>query len=157
MRYRPSTRLQLDSTVVDSTFDISAAANVLVQNVDGLTSAAVKNATVGACEDTSNYCLATSCTDAAIGIECKCMFKGEEAMFPTDCMQVRRDRRSFASSDTPLNRVDFTRRQSAVIKVPLPSTQTLTYIIAKPDNETAELMLANVRLSARNTVAHTMI
>ena len=65
-------------------------------------------------------------------------------------------RRSFASSDTPLNR-DFTLRQSAVIKVPLPSTQTLTYIIAKPDNETAELMLANVRLSARNTVAHTMI
>ena len=30
-----------------------------------------------------------------------------------------------------------------MIKVPLPSTQTLTYIISKPYNETAELMLAN--------------
>jgi hypothetical protein len=76
------------------------------------------------------------------------MCKGKEAMFPTDCMQVKRDNWSFASSDTPLNRVDFTLRQSAVIKVPLPSTQTLTYLISKPHNETAELMLANVRLSA---------
>ena len=46
-----------------------------------------------------------------------------------------------------LKRVIFARRQSAVIKVPLPSTQTLTYIIQKPNNETAELMLANVRAS----------
>jgi hypothetical protein len=53
--------LQLDSVIVDATFDIYSTANVLVQNVDGLTSTAVKNATVGACEDTPNYCLASSC------------------------------------------------------------------------------------------------
>ena len=92
--------MQLDSIVVDDTFDIYSATNVLVQNAVGLTSTAAKNATVGACEDTSNYCLANSCADATVGIECKCMFKGEEAMFPTDCMQVGcADEKSFASSD----------------------------------------------------------
>jgi hypothetical protein len=34
--------------------------------------------------------------------------------------------------------------QSAVIAVPIPSTRTLTYIIPKPLNESAELLLANV-------------
>ena len=36
-------------------------------------------------------------------------------------------------------------RQSAVIDVPVPSTRTLTYLIAKSANESAELVLANVR------------
>ena len=58
---------------------------------------------------------------------------------------------------TSLNVSPSARRQSAVIKVPLPSTQKLTYIISKPYNETAELMLANVRLSVRKAVAHTML
>ena len=79
---------QLDSVIVDETVSIFSTANVLVQNVDGLTSTATKNATVAACADTSSFCLADSCADATVGIECKCMFKGKVAVFPTDCMQV---------------------------------------------------------------------
>jgi hypothetical protein len=89
--------LQLDSIIVDATFDIYSTANVLVQNVDGLTSTATKNATVAACEDTPTFCLADSCTNKIIGgIECKCMFKGEQINFPTDCMQVKYAERSHA-------------------------------------------------------------
>ena len=143
-----STRLQLDSVIVDETVNIYSRGDVLIQNCVGFGSAATKNATVGACEDTSSYCLSDSCADATVGIECKCMFKGEEVLFPTDCMQVGYAEQSFEFSDKSLNASPSTRRQSAVIKVPVPSTQTLTYLIQKPDNETAELMLANVRLSA---------
>ena len=102
-----STRLQLDSVIVDETVDIYSRGDVLIQNCVGFGSAATKNATVGACEDTSSYCLSDSCADATVGIECKCMFKGEEVLFPTDCMQVGYAEQSFEFSDKISKRVAF--------------------------------------------------
>ena len=114
--------IQLNTVDVEGEFDISSSSKILVQNCEGLISTAADNATVASCASTSDYCLGESCSDTTIGIECICEYKGEQTAFPTDCMQ------------------------SAVIGVPLPSTHTLTYIIPKPWNETAELMLANVRV-----------
>ena len=79
--------VQLDSNIVDSTFDICSYSNVLVQNVVGLTDDAVKNASVATCDDTSDYCLADSCIDASVGIDCICDIDGVSNPFPTDCMQ----------------------------------------------------------------------
>ena len=112
--------VQLDSVVVDQTVNIFSNSSTLLQNCDGFGSASVKKATFASCASTSEFCVPTSCLDTSAGIDCICEYKGVEVPFPTDCMQ------------------------SAVIAVPIPSTRTLTYLIPKPLNESAELLLANV-------------
>ena len=63
---------------------------MLIQNTEGLTTVAVKNATVATCGSTSDYCLAESCSDVTVGIDCICeVASGEQVAFPTDCMQAR--------------------------------------------------------------------
>ena len=113
---------QMDSVVVDDTVTVfSNGTKILLQNCEGFSSTALAKAEVATCASTADYCLRESCVDTATGIDCVCEVDGIETPFPTDCMQ------------------------SAVIKVLLPSTLTLTYIINKPFNESAELLLANVR------------
>jgi hypothetical protein len=114
--------VQIDSVVVDDTVSIySNGTKVLLQNCEGFTSTAVAKAEIATCASTADYCLRDSCVDSTVGIDCLCVVDGVQTLFPTDCMQ------------------------SAEIKVILPSTHTLTYIIQKPLNETAELLLSNVR------------
>ena len=111
---------------------------------------AVKNATVGTCESTSDFCLAESCSDTTVGIDCICEVAGEQVAFPTDCMQViligacavNTGRRR--PSDVVLNHRPPLPPQSAVLEVPVPSKNVLTYIVPKPRNETNEFILANV-------------
>ena len=83
----PDFSLQLDTVDVDGTVDIFSHSKVLVQNCKGLNSTAVRNASVGTCQSTTDHCLAESCTDARIGIECFCDIDGVPNPFPTDCMQ----------------------------------------------------------------------
>ena len=113
--------LQLDSVTVDETVDIYSKSDAVIQNCAGFGNASAENASIALCAVTQDYCLPEACTDVLVGTDCICDVKGVQMDFPVDCMQ------------------------SAVIAVPVPSTQTLTYIIRKPYNETAELMLANVR------------
>ena len=116
--------VQFDTVTVDESVNIFSNSSVLLQNCDGFSSASVKKADIATCESTSDFCIPSSCMDvtSAAGIHCICTAGGVEVPFPTDCMQ------------------------SAVIAVPLPSTRTLTYLINKPFNESAELLLANVRM-----------
>ena len=69
--------VQLDTVTVDSTFHILSHGAVLVQNCDGLSSTMVKNASIGTCGSTADYCIPESCTDSqAVGIECSCFVDG---------------------------------------------------------------------------------
>ena len=68
--------VQLDTITVDSTFDIISRGAVLVQNCHGLSSTAVKNASIGTCGSTSDFCIPESCADEAVGIECMCFVDG---------------------------------------------------------------------------------
>jgi hypothetical protein len=68
--------VQLDTVTVDSTFDLLSHGAVLVQNCDGLSSTAVKNASIGTCGSTADYCIPESCTDQAVGIQCSCFVDG---------------------------------------------------------------------------------
>ena len=113
--------LQLDTVVVDESVNIFSNNSVLLQNCDGFAQETVKKADIATCVSTTDFCIPSSCMDSTAGINCICEVAGEQVPFPTTCMQ------------------------SAVIAVPLPSTRTLTYIIQKPFNESAELLLANVR------------
>ena len=122
--------VQLDTVDVDETIDLFSTAKVLVQNCDGLETAAAKNGTVASCESTGDYCLRDSCIDNSVGIQCICMVNGQQQLFPPDCMQ------------------------SAVIDIPVPSTKTLTYLVEKPFNSTAELVLAN---TGEASMAWTMV
>ena len=118
--------VQLDTNVFDDTFDIYSTGKVLVQNCKGLDDlAAAKNASVATCDSTSAYCLDESCLDASIGIDCICEYNGVEVPFPSDCMR------------------------SAVLAVPVPSLHTLTNLVRKPQNETSEFVIANVRARLR--------
>ena len=92
---------------------------ILVQNCDGLKMADVVNVTVGTCADTGAFCLPTSCSDALIGIACYCVVDGVSTIFPTDCMD------------------------SAVLELTVPSKRTHTFVIEKPANSTAELVMSN--------------
>ena len=83
----PEFALQLDTVVVDGSVDVFSHGKVLVQNCQGLNSTAVQNASVGTCESTTDYCLAESCADDRVGIECICEIDGVPNPFPTDCMQ----------------------------------------------------------------------
>ena len=121
---------------------------MLVQNTEGLAPAAIKNATVATCESTLDFCLAESCSDSTVGIDCICeVAGGKQVAFPTDCMQARALSRGVSGlllhAESLYRRP--TPRQSAVMEVPVPSTSVLTYIVPKPHNETSEFVLANVR------------
>ena len=83
----PDFALQLDTVIVDGSVGIFSLGKVLVQNCQGLNSTAVQNASVGTCESTAVYCLAESCADDRVGIECICEIDGVPNPFPTDCMQ----------------------------------------------------------------------
>ena len=83
----PDFALQLDTVVVDGSVDIFSHSKVLVQNCEGFNSTAVQNASVGTCQSTADYCLAESCADDRVGIECICDIDGVPNPFPTDCMQ----------------------------------------------------------------------
>ena len=112
--------LQLDTVFVDGSVDIYSHGRVLVQNCIGFNSSAVQNASVGTCQSTTDYCLVESCADDdRVGIECICEIDGIPNTFPVDCMQ------------------------SAVMEIPVPSTHSLTYLVSKPLNKTAELVLSN--------------
>lgn len=93
---------------------------VLIQNCEGLASNDVQNATVGACVDTGDYCLASSCSDdATVGTDCYCYVDGIATLFPPDCME------------------------SAVLKLTVPSSLRLTLMVEKPTNGSTELVLSN--------------
>ena len=80
--------LQLDTVVVDRSVNILSNRKVLVQNCKGFNSTAVQNASVGACQSTTDYCLAESCADDRdVGTDCNCEIDGVPNPFPTDCMQ----------------------------------------------------------------------
>ena len=116
--------LILDSVIVDETVNIfSNGSKVLLQNCEGFSSTTVAKAEIATCASASDYCLRTACVDTSAGIDCICKVDGAETPFPTNCME------------------------SAVIEVLLPSTHTLTYLINKPFNESAEVLLANVRIN----------
>ena len=83
----PDFFLQLDTVVVDESVDIFSHSKVLLQNCEGFNSMAVQNASVGTCQSTTDYCLAESCADDRVGIECICDIDGVPNPFPTDCMQ----------------------------------------------------------------------
>ena len=83
----PHFAILLDTVVVDGSLDIFSHSKVLIQNCDGFNSTAVQNASVGTCESTSDYCLAESCADERVGIDCICDVDGVPNPFPTDCMQ----------------------------------------------------------------------
>ena len=68
--------VQLDTVSVDSTFDILSHSAVLLQNCEGLSSTAIKNASIGACGLTSEFCIPELCIDKAVGIECACFVDG---------------------------------------------------------------------------------
>ena len=107
--------VQLDSVVADETLTILSPNLVLLQNTEGVSTQAVNNATnIATCQSSSDFCLASSCSDTTIGIDCACIVDGVATIFPTNCMA------------------------SAAIKVAVPSTHTLTYLVEKPNNETAE-------------------
>lgn len=115
--------VQLDTVIVDETVNIfSNRTKVLVQNCDGFGDATPPQvADIATCASTKDFCPQTVCFDADHGIDCICEFNGSAIPSPGDCMQ------------------------SAIIGVPLPSTQKLTHIIQKPFNESGELLLTNVR------------
>ena len=83
----PDFAVQLDTVVVDGSFDIFSHSKVLVQNCIGLNNTAVQNASVGTCQSTTDYCLAESCANDHVGIECICDIDGVLSPFPTDCME----------------------------------------------------------------------
>ena len=83
----PDFSLTLDTVVVDGSVDIFSHGTVLVQNCIGFNRTAVQNASVGTCQSTTDYCLAESCANDRVGIECICAIDGVPHPFPTDCMQ----------------------------------------------------------------------
>ena len=83
----PDFSAQFDTVVVDGSVDIFSHGKVLVQNCVGFNSTAVQNASVGTCQSTTDYCLAESCADERVGIDCICDVDGVPNPFPTDCMQ----------------------------------------------------------------------
>ena len=83
----PDFFLQLDTVVVDESVDIFSHSKVLLQNCEGFNSMAVQNASVGTCQSTTDYCLAESCADDHVGIDCICDIDGVPNPFPTDGMQ----------------------------------------------------------------------
>ena len=96
--------LQLDTVVVDGSVDIFSNGKVLVQNCEGFNSTVVQNASVGMCQSTTSYCLADSCANDRVGIECICDIDGVPNPFPTDCMQsavIEARRLSTASARLP--------------------------------------------------------
>jgi hypothetical protein len=144
----PDFLLQLDTIVVDGSVDILSHSAVLVQNCKGFNSTAIRNASVGTCQSTSDFCLAESCADADdhVGIDCICFIDGAPNPFPSDCMQsavIEARPLPFAFPPFPGDTTsDFC---SPPTQVPVPSTHTLTYLVSKPLNKTTEFVLSNVR------------
>ena len=89
----PDFSLQLDTVSVDGSIDIYSHSEVLLQNCEGFNGTAVQNASVGTCQSGTDFCLAESCSDMTVGIDCICeVASGEQVVFPTDCMQARATR-----------------------------------------------------------------